>query len=531
MIGWGNQALEPSPSVGLEQYNYMTHTAPGTSESYTQSSIPLGYPDNHVDQCNHHAHQPHQWLLPPHEHAMTVTSASDLSHGYDYASTQPYPDGGDRGHQGQPLHPSSLELAHPKPHHAIYQCQPLHPLPFKLAHPTLHHSIPSVLLSAWPPTPSPLNQTAYVPSHGSTHAIMQQDLPSGQSSQLGDLEASILNPALFFVPMSQSVPSLAPDSADCPFDKCKSFSSLIHHHSCKVTQPKLNKPPARPSNHRAKQGIIVTVERDQRAEKNDTSSAVMAASQSLSTQTSDVRFIPGYSTTREVSNDCQDEMKIKLFNESLLPSNKDLIAMVDSSWKMAAAQQTNRAVGDWALKKLREELTFVDGKILPVVSSLHQDMQAVVRMFVVREYGLGFDYVVILDDLDIDTRTHRVDHLVENDRFIYSKLVVENVNGVIAFANPAIIAVVTYLLRDSEHQYHNYIGPNCNLKLLLTMITTLYQWALLERQSGLYITSAFFLTENEVHHSHYNLLFDALTPSEVAALTTRLFTNGSVLTC
>jgi hypothetical protein len=76
------------------------------------------------------------------------------------------------------------------------------------------------------------------------------------------------------------------------------------------------------------------------------------------------------------------------------------------------------------LDKLTHDPRYVDLKVLPVLESLHEDMQAITRLYSLREYDLGFDYTAMLEDSDIDARAHQVDHLVENDTFIYGQLLV-----------------------------------------------------------------------------------------------------------
>jgi hypothetical protein len=137
------------------------------------------------------------------------------------------------------------------------------------------------------------------------------------------------------LPRSSSLHNLAPaESSDSLFDKPASLSSLVRPHHSQVTQPKSSKP-ARSSRRRTRDGI--TVERG----KVGTSSTIVAASESSSHISEGVKFVPGYSAIRELVNGCQDQMKIKLFDESLLPSNEALITLVDSSWRTVAAQQSN----------------------------------------------------------------------------------------------------------------------------------------------------------------------------------------------
>jgi hypothetical protein len=149
------------------------------------------------------------------------------------------------------------------------------------------------------------------------------------------LNPFFLNPML---PRSSSLHNLAPaESSDSLFDKPASLSSLVrpHHSQVTVTEPKSsNLKPARSSRRRTRDGV--TVERG----KVGASSTIVAASES-SSHTSGVKFVPGYSAIRELVNGCQDQMKIKLFDESLLPSNEALITLVDSSWRTVAAQQSN----------------------------------------------------------------------------------------------------------------------------------------------------------------------------------------------
>ncbi|KAG1876118.1 hypothetical protein C8R48DRAFT_669315 [Suillus tomentosus] len=520
-----NEQPEPLPSGDL-------HNASHTQSS--SSSIPYHYPD-HNNQHDHihqplwlpphqsfesmlppHEPQPHQssWAPPPqlHHAAMsTMELPSDSSHDY-LTSTL------DRGHQGQLSYPS-LDDHHTLVPYTEY-CQPQSQnLPLiELAHPKPYHAIPSSFFCAWPQSPTSANQTAHAGSSTSAHAMRQQGLSFGQSPQ--PREVPTLDPNSFLnVPISRS-----PESSDRLFEDVASLSSLSRRHRSGVAQPKSSNPA--PSSHsRAKKSTIVN--RGQYSKKKP--SATKTASQSLSDPSSGMIIVPG-SGTRGFLGGCKVEMRVFLFNQSLLPSNQDLITMVDSSWRAVAARQNDGVITQWASNKLIDDPTYMDARLIPVLEELHKDMEAVVRIFVFHKYNLQFDYTVAVDNSDIIMRAHQVEDLVANDAFVYGQISVDNVAGVtVAFANPTIVAVVTYLLRDSEHRYYNYIGTNRNFKPLLIMVTTLCRWALLERRTGLYIQSTFFSSENEVHHSRYISLYDALTPSEVAALT-QLFTNGSALT-
>jgi hypothetical protein len=174
-------------------------------------------------------------------------------------------------------------------------------------------------------------------------------------------------------------------------------------------------------------------------------------------------------------------------------------------------------------------------------------MKVVVRSFTYNMYGLAFNYTVTLDNSHIVERAARVQGLVKNDVFLNGQLSVRiaglpltheplvltsfEVGGVninVAFANPAILAMVSYFLRDSEYQYHRYIEGH-NIKPLLAMTATFGRWALQECRTGRYIASAFL---PEVNHSQYNRyvsLLESLSPSQLATLTSLLFTNSSAL--
>jgi hypothetical protein len=203
----------------------------------------------------------------------------------------------------------------------------------------------------------------------------------------------------------------------------------------------------------------------------------------------------------------------------------------------------------WASDKLEN---YRISKLEPVLVEIVNVLKPVVRSFVYNKYGLAFDYTVALNLSHIAERATRVQRLVENDVFIYGRISVRvavlsafdddplmfhvtsfQVEGItvnVAFMNPTILAIASYLLRDSEHQYHQYIGNDLNVKPLLATTATFCRWALEERRTGRFIASTFVPDANRTHLNRYKLLLDGVSPSQMAALTSLLFTNSFALT-
>ncbi|KAG2115284.1 uncharacterized protein F5147DRAFT_649666 [Suillus discolor] len=144
-----------------------------------------------------------------------------------------------------------------------------------------------------------------------------------------------------------------------------------------------------------------------------------SATTSSSTLTMELRLIP-YGIPGFLCK-CKELIKVDAFCQMLLPSPDSLCRMVKSSWDILT-----RSLTDDQILKLK-----------PIL-------------------------IEILDNV---------------------KLVVEGVIVNIAFANPAILTTMSYLLHDSEHQYHWYIRDNLNVKLFFAIMATFCQWALEERST------------------------------------------------
>ncbi|KAG1890545.1 uncharacterized protein F5891DRAFT_1282646, partial [Suillus fuscotomentosus] len=187
-----------------------------------------------------------------------------------------------------------------------------------------------------------------------------------------------------------------------------------------------------------------------------------SATMSSSAPTTELRLIPfgipGFLCQ------CKEMVKVDAFCQTLLPSPDSLCRMVKSSWDVLTKSQTDESLRQWALSKLDNGEKYRLSKLEPVFVEILDDVKLVVRSFVYHKYDLWFDYSVSLNISHIAERAIRVQRLVENDLFLYSQISVEGVVVNIAFANPAILVTMSYLLHDSEHQYHRYIGDNLNVK-------------------------------------------------------------------
>ncbi|KAG1789843.1 uncharacterized protein HD556DRAFT_1446633 [Suillus plorans] len=240
----------------------------------------------------------------------------------------------------------------------------------------------------------------------------------------------------------------------------------------------------------------------------------------------DLRVIPFGS--QDFVELCKETIKITAFGKSLLLSPESTREMMESSWRTLTYREVDGAVRHWALDKLNNDEKFRTSKLEPVLVGILDRMKTVVKLFVYHEYGLAFDYTITLDDSHIVERATRVQRLVQNDTFLYGRLSVEGVDIEVAFANPAILSMTSYLLRDSDHKYHRYI-KDLGIKPLLAMIATFCRWALQERSTGRCIASIFLPEANRVHHERYESLLDALSPSQLIALTSVLLANNSAL--
>ncbi|KAG1900170.1 uncharacterized protein F5891DRAFT_1188868 [Suillus fuscotomentosus] len=237
--------------------------------------------------------------------------------------------------------------------------------------------------------------------------------------------------------------------------------------------------------------------------------------------------IPEYGIP-ELLDQCNEKMKSTAFGQSLLPSPDSMNETIYSSWSAVTDQQTDGALQQWALDKLHNDEKFRISKLEPVLMGVLDEMKVVVRLFVYHLYDLAFDYAVTLDVSHVNKRATRVRCLMENDAFLYGRVSIEGVDVSIAFTNHAILAIVSYLLRDSEYQYHRYIG-GLNVKPLLAITATFGRWALQEHCTGRYIPSLFLPEINRTHHDHYVSMLNALSPSQLDAITSLLFTNNSIL--
>ncbi|KAG2132682.1 hypothetical protein BD769DRAFT_1386445 [Suillus cothurnatus] len=184
--------------------------------------------------------------------------------------------------------------------------------------------------------------------------------------------------------------------------------------------------------------------------------------------------------TSDLVLECQEEMKRRLFNDSLLPTKATIASLADASWVSTVQRQSRDDLRIWATACSKD---FRINKLASVVDEIQGAMQQVIRIFVCYEYDLLFDYAAIVDESRVGERRTRVRGLIANDAFLSAIQSVQGVNTSIPFSNSGVIAFASYILYDSDFRYHQYISEDWNLLPLLTATATFYRWALLERST------------------------------------------------
>ncbi|KAG1889934.1 hypothetical protein F4604DRAFT_1673453 [Suillus subluteus] len=192
--------------------------------------------------------------------------------------------------------------------------------------------------------------------------------------------------------------------------------------------------------------------------------------------------------------ECQEEMKWNVFNNLLLPMKATIASSVNSLWKSVAQRQSRDNLWIWATSECSKDAPI--NKLVPIVDQIQDAMVQAARIFVYYEFGLNFDYAVAVNQSHVTTRGVQVQGLIVNDVFLHAIQSIEGVDTSVAFSHLAIIVFAAYLLYD----------------------TTLYHWALFKRRTGTYIRSKFSVDSNRSHHDRFVLLFQALTPAELAVL-------------
>ncbi|KAG1800064.1 hypothetical protein EV424DRAFT_1545831 [Suillus variegatus] len=471
---WGDQLLQ----ADIDQ-QYITHDPPGPHSNF---DFTYGHQlDDHGTYQTQSAWLPPQPQLPHAQHhgapIPLASSTQAASHHSSWALHQHWQGSHGPDDQGQsywqPL-PSGQGL--PQPVIA-------HPVPQRL----YYQSGPQRFFAAWQPSPSPTAH-ASSPLLGPTH---QPDQNDGSQSEA---PVPSVNPFMFDNTSYHPTPSSPSRSSHQIFNDISQHAAL--------TAPR----------HR------------RRGPQEQTSSRSAKRTKTQTRSSTQFTIIPYRSEM--VLDRCIHSMKLTAFKMSLLPL--DIDRTVDALCRAVAGQQTDETLRCWVLDKLENEKEFFRTRLEPELATISGSMAAVVKTFIYIKYGLGFDYATAVNGTHIAERASRANHLVQNDTFLYGTLHVNGDNITVAFANPTIIALVGYLLRDSEHQLHRYISDDLNYKPLLAMSATLCLWVLQERITGICIPVRFLTSTHRVHHDRFVSLLEDMSAMELTALT-QILTNGSVL--
>ncbi|KAG1880224.1 hypothetical protein C8R48DRAFT_767028 [Suillus tomentosus] len=489
--GWGYQpqsqddeqytAPGDTPGSYLSPFNFpfhfqLAHDYPDTTQ-HQQSPWAPSHPQVHYDDDD--------------DAAMTGPSTRPAPSYHDQSTWTPqlpqyWEDGGypavlGGGHQAayhhspQPSHDDAA-IAVPTEHHPnsyehFPQDQAVHPIPHHLS----DLGLPS-LVDAWQ------RQTSTIPAvnAAASHAMSN---PSS-SDDSGSMSA---------MPSTTQLHNT--------FDDIGHHSVILASSSCPVRAPQDSSGSNRSSRRNSK--LITT----------------KTTATKRSTTSIGLRVIPY--RREDILNQCSEMIKKTAFGESLLPSPESMSNWVYSTWSTVANLQTDGTLHHWALDILKNNERYRISKLKPALTGVLNEMKAAMRPLVCYTYDLAFDFTKTLDNSYVNERATRVQRLVENDRFLYSQLSIGGVDVDVAFANPAMLSIVSYFLRDSEHQYQRYI-EDLNIKPLLAITATFCRWALQERDTGRFISSMFLPEVNRTQHDRYVLLLEALSQPTLDALTSRL---------
>ncbi|KAG2739901.1 hypothetical protein P692DRAFT_201872809 [Suillus brevipes Sb2] len=179
---------------------------------------------------------------------------------------------------------------------------------------------------------------------------------------------------------------------------------------------------------------------------------------------------------------CQQEMKRRLFKVSLLPSKATIASLAVGAWDSIMQNQTRDDLRIWGTAC---SVPYQINKLTPVVEEIQVRLRDAIKIFACYEYDLLFDYTAAVSQLEVNMRKTQVQNLIANDAFLSAIQSVQGVNTSVPFSHRAVIAFASYVLYNSELQYHSYMGDEWNLEPLLTAITTFYRWALYERRTDL----------------------------------------------
>ncbi|KAG1898548.1 uncharacterized protein F5891DRAFT_1190620 [Suillus fuscotomentosus] len=476
MSGWGDQLLQADID---QQFN--THDPPGphTDFDFTYSHQ---LNDNGTYQTQS------AWIPPqpqlPHAHLASSISSTQAaaSHHSLWAPHQHWQGihGSDTmiHHQSWPLSPQGVDFGQGLPEPVI-----AHPVPQRL----YYRSGPQHFFATWQPPPSP-TACASSPPLGPNHQPDQPDGPQPEAPVLS------VNPSVF------DNTSYHPNLSSPSRSSHQIFDDISQHAA--LTAPR----------------------RRRRVPQEQTSSRSAKRAKTQTRSSTQFTIIPYRSEM--MLDRCIHSMKLTAFKTSLLPT--DIDHMVDAACRAVVSQQVDETLRYWVLDKLENDKEYFRTRLEPELATISGSMAAVVQTFVYIKYGLGFNYATAVNGTHIAERTSRANHLVQNDTFLYGTLHVNGDNITVTFANPTIIALVGYLLRDSEHQFHRYISDNLNYKPLLAMTATLCLWVLQERITGICVPVRFLTSTHRVHHDRFVSLLEDMSAMELTALT-QILTNGSAL--
>ncbi|KAG1854666.1 hypothetical protein C8R48DRAFT_776561 [Suillus tomentosus] len=346
----------------------------------------------------------------------------------------------------------------PLPHSRSF----LPPLPVRIPRPQLHPSLFRPVLGHYEPPPLIFDEVwPEQPPHAiPTHPTHPTHLTDPHSAATSDPE--------IYGNLPPSVPSQLPAPASIDTNTSSHHDAIIdkNRHSRLLNESHESWPtPGRSQGRRQK---LTGIDRAERAR--------------VTSKAQPIQIIPWGKSA--VISACQEEMKRALLKDTLLPTKVTITSLANSSWNTVMRRQTRDDLRIWATES-RSKVS----KLAPVVDEIHEALKRAVRIFAYYEFDLKFDYAAALDESHVAERQTRVEGLIANDAFLHATQHVEGVATSVPFSHPAVIAFAAYLLYDSEFRYHQYIGEDWNLLPLLTMITTLYRWALSERRTGTYIRS------------------------------------------
>ncbi|KAG2123039.1 hypothetical protein BD769DRAFT_1389421 [Suillus cothurnatus] len=490
MLGWGDQQLQP----GLNEQ----HTRNDPPDPHSDFGFTYGHQLNNYDGVHNVDQSQPSWFPPPPQFqayhydvgplplAGSMSSSQAASHRSSWAPHQHWQDNHGPANvmpyqlwsQSQPPQGPDYGLAADQSQ-SYWQSLPsgqglpqpmiAHPVPQRL----YHRSSSQRFFAAWQPPPSPTANTSS-PHPG----------PSPQTHQNDESQPGAPVP-----PVNPSESVLDDLSGNLSLSTLSGSSHQIFDNTSQYTT--LGAP------HRRRRRVP--------QEKASNRSAKRTKTRTHSSQPfTQFTIIPF--GTQALSDQCVEEMKLTVFRTSLLPTDVGVIDMVDASCRTVANRQTDGTLQHWLLDKLENDEGYFRTRLEPVLTAISSSMETVVKIFAYVKYGLGFNYTTVVNDTHIVQRASCASNLVQDDAFIYGTLHVNGNDVVVAFSNPAIIALAGYFLYDSEHQFHRYIGDDLNFNPLLAMTATFCLWALQERITGICVPVEFLARTHWADYDRYALL-------------------------